>query len=53
MTGYRPAVEIVTLASRPDLVDRLCDFPNAWPDFMLQDPTADLYYTDAETAFPE
>jgi hypothetical protein len=46
-------VRIVTLASRPDLVDSLYDFPGAWPTFMVQDPTADLYYGDAHEAYPE
>ncbi|MGP4114728.1 N-acetyltransferase [Streptomyces sp. 4N509B] len=43
---------VTTAAERPDLVPLLGDF-NDWPRFMLEDPVAPLYFTDAETAFPE
>jgi hypothetical protein len=46
-------VEIITLASRPDLAEALFAFPGAWPPFMYEDPTSDLYYDDAATAYPE
>jgi hypothetical protein len=46
-------VEIVTIAERPDVGDLLWDFPGAWPAFMYQDPTSDLYYSEAATAFAE
>jgi hypothetical protein len=46
-------VKIVTLASRPELAGKLYDFPGAWPTFMREDPTSNLYYTDAATAYPE
>ncbi len=48
-----PVVEIVTIAERPDLADLLWDFPAAWPDFMYQDPTSDLYYAEAASAYAE
>jgi GNAT superfamily N-acetyltransferase len=47
------AVEIVTIASRPDLAPLLYEFPQAWPAFMYEDPTGGLYYADAATAYPE
>ena len=34
-------LEIVTLAERPDLADRLWDFDDLWPEFMTQDPIGD------------
>ena len=46
-------MEIITLASRPDLAEALFAFPGAWPPFMYEDPTSDLYYDDAATAYPE
>jgi hypothetical protein len=48
-----PIVEIVTIASRPDLADLLGQFPMGWPAFMYQDRTGDLYYADAATAHPD
>lgn len=41
------------MADRPDLADRLFDFPAAWPAFMYEDPTASLYYDDVVEAYPE
>ena len=38
-------MEIVTVASRPDLNDQLWDLTSVWPEFMLNDPTGDLYYS--------
>jgi hypothetical protein len=46
-------VEIITLASCPDLAEPLFAFPGAWPPFMYEDPTSDLYYDAAATAYPE
>ena len=48
-----PTVEIVTIASRPDLADLLWKFSHAWPAFMYEDPTGTLYYTDAPSAYPD
>ena len=36
---------IFTLADRPDLADRHWDLTSGWPAFMLNDPIADLYYS--------
>lgn len=41
-------MEIVTLASRPDLNEQLWDLTSVWPEFMLNDPTGDLYYSYTE-----
>ena len=49
--GFNATVEIVTIASRPDLAHLLGKFPLAWPAFMYQDPTASLYYADAATTY--
>lgn len=32
------SIEITTLAERPELVENLYDFSDAWPEFMLHDP---------------
>jgi len=42
-----------TLAERPHLAGEVGNMPTAWPEFMLNDPIADLYYTVATTAYPE
>ena len=46
-------LEIVTLAERPDLADRLWDFDDLWPRFMQQDPVGDLFYARAGTRYAE
>jgi hypothetical protein len=46
-------LQTVTLAERPDLADAVWAFPSAWAPFMYEDPTANLYYTDAVEAYPE
>ena len=38
-------MDIVTLAARPDLNEQLWDLTSVWPEFMLNDPTGDLYYS--------
>ena len=48
-----PTVEIVTMASRPDLAPLLWAFPQAWDAFMYEDPTGSLYYADAADVYPE
>ncbi len=42
---------IASLADRPDLADRLWDFDGLWPQFMQQDPVADLFYSRAATTY--
>lgn len=46
-------LRISTLAERPDLADTLWDMPNPWPEFMLNDPLAGLYYTVATSDFAD
>lgn len=41
-------MEIVTLAQRPDLAEAHWDLTSGWPRFMLNDPIADLYYSQLE-----
>jgi GNAT superfamily N-acetyltransferase len=41
-------MKIVTLAERPNLVDAHWDLTSGWPAFMLNDPIADLYYSQLE-----
>jgi GNAT superfamily N-acetyltransferase len=44
---------VATVAQRPDLAPLLKDFPDVWPEFMLHDPVAPLYYDVAESQYPE
>lgn len=44
---------ISTLSERPDLGSDKWDSSAAWPEFMLKDPTADLYYNRYERLFPD
>ena len=46
-------MEIVTLADRPDLESRLWELVSVWPEFMLWDPIADLYYPKAAEIWSE
>ncbi|MFE3447628.1 N-acetyltransferase [Nonomuraea sp. NPDC059194] len=46
-------LRITTLAERPDLADTLWDMPNSWPEFMLNDPIAGLYYGHATSDFAD
>jgi GNAT superfamily N-acetyltransferase len=41
-------MEIVTLTQRPDLADAHRDLTSGWPQFMLNDPVADLYYSQLD-----
>jgi GNAT superfamily N-acetyltransferase len=41
-------MQIVTLAERPDLAGAHWDLVAGWPSFMLNDPVADLYYSQLE-----
>lgn len=47
------ALRITTLAERPEFAASLWDMPNAWPEFMMHDPLADLFYSVAATAYPQ
>lgn len=44
---------IANLAERPDLAPRLADFGDTWPEFMLSDPVANLFYGLAAAQFPQ
>ncbi|MFE9654649.1 N-acetyltransferase [Micromonospora sp. NPDC006431] len=47
-------LDIVSLAERPDLAPLLDeDFDGAWPQFMLWDPMASVYYSVAHDRYPE
>ena len=37
-------IRTVTLAERPDLTDAMWSMPNEWPEYMLHDPIADLFF---------
>lgn len=43
---------LATVAQRPELAPLLRGF-NAWPRFMMQDPTSALYYADPAATYPE
>ncbi|MGP3958505.1 N-acetyltransferase [Nonomuraea sp. 3N208] len=47
------ALQITTLAERPELGSALWNMDHTWPEFMFQDPIADLFYPFAETIYPE
>ncbi len=40
--------EIVTLAERPELMDRFWEMESSWPEFMLHDPIGNIYYGSLE-----
>ena len=42
-------MELVTLAERPDLETSIWSLTALWPEFMLHDATADLYYAEVGT----
>lgn len=41
-------LEIVTLASRPDIMEVFWDMETSWPEFMLHDPIGNGYYASLE-----
>lgn len=44
---------MTTYAERPDLAGLGADFPDTWPEFMDQDPVANLYYSLTRTVYAE
>jgi GNAT superfamily N-acetyltransferase len=46
-------VSFTTAAERPDLVSAMWAMPSTWPDFMLEDPVANLFYPHLVDRFPE
>ncbi|MEU8247024.1 N-acetyltransferase [Nonomuraea sp. NPDC048916] len=47
------SLRITTLAERPELAASLWEMDHAWPEFMLNDPIADLFYAIAESAYAD
>jgi GNAT superfamily N-acetyltransferase len=47
------AVEIVTIAARPDLAPQFYEFAQAWPAFMYHDETGTLYYAEVATTYAQ
>jgi GNAT superfamily N-acetyltransferase len=41
-------MEIVTFRERPDLADQRSRVSDVWPEFMLQDPVATVYYANVD-----
>lgn len=46
-------LQVFSLIERPDLVDAFWSVPGDWPEFMLHDPVADLFYGRAVEQFPD
>ncbi|MBO3752440.1 N-acetyltransferase [Streptosporangiaceae bacterium NEAU-GS5] len=46
-------LRITTLAERPEFAGALWRMATSWPDFMLEDPIADLYYPVCHEIYPE
>jgi GNAT superfamily N-acetyltransferase len=44
---------IVTLAERPDLAAAVRSMPNTWPEFMVNDPVAEVFLPQLAHVFPE
>ncbi|MFI6394699.1 N-acetyltransferase [Nonomuraea sp. NPDC050547] len=47
------SLRITTLAERPEFAESLWDMDTAWPEFMFNDPIADLFYAVATTHYAE
>ncbi|TDC97580.1 N-acetyltransferase [Nonomuraea deserti] len=47
------ALQITTLAERPELASALWDMDHTWQEFMLNDPMADLFYAVATTTYAD
>lgn len=47
------SIEITTLAERPELLQHLYDFKDAWPKFMLQDPIGNSLMGRVQELFPD
>ncbi len=46
-------VSFTTAAERPDLVEAMWSIPSTWPEYMLHDPIANLFYPRLVDAFAE
>ncbi|GGP10486.1 hypothetical protein GCM10012278_50310 [Nonomuraea glycinis] len=49
----RMTLRITTLAERPEFASTLWDMDTSWPEFMMQDPLADLFYDVVVRVYPE
>ncbi|TDC01441.1 N-acetyltransferase [Nonomuraea longispora] len=47
------ALQITTLAERPEFASTLWDMDHTWQEFMLNDPIADLFYPVATTTYAD
>lgn len=47
------ALQITTLAERPEFASSLWDMDHTWHEFVLNDPIADLFYTRATTVYAD
>ncbi|MFI6293291.1 N-acetyltransferase [Nonomuraea sp. NPDC050790] len=47
------SLRITTLAERPEFAESLWDMDTAWPEFMLNDPIADLFYAVATSHYAD
>ncbi|MFB4283018.1 N-acetyltransferase [Nonomuraea sp. MTCD27] len=47
------ALQITTLAERPEFASSLWDMDHTWREFMMHDPLADLYYAWITTSYQE
>jgi hypothetical protein len=45
-------IVVTTLAERPELLDRLYDFQDSWPEFMKHDPVANALLGQIPRTFP-
>ncbi|MEV0380185.1 N-acetyltransferase [Nonomuraea sp. NPDC050643] len=45
------ALKITTLEERPEFASSLWDMDHTWPEFVLNDPIADLFYAIATTTY--
>jgi hypothetical protein len=46
-------IEIHRLADRPELADRMYDFGDLWPEFMIHSPTSNALFDWVARTFPE
>ncbi|HET6215126.1 MAG TPA: hypothetical protein VFE14_19840, partial [Micromonosporaceae bacterium] len=46
-------LEIVTLADRPEMINRVYDVHDEWPEFMGHDPLANALFNRVAHVFPE
>lgn len=52
-TLFIVTITYATAAERPDLVEGMWSLPSTWPEYMLQDPIANLFYPRLVDAFAD